>query len=72
MSDKLEKEKLLSLENHDMVGNHMYDQGRKSQVIGISEVQVQLKEEYISSNRIHIHMSELTRSEKNSFEVHCL
>lgn len=67
ISEDNEKERLLSLENHDLLAKHMYEQGRNSQIIGISEVQVQLKEEYISSNTIQMHMSELTKSEKKEF-----
>lgn len=67
LKDNDVKEKLLSLENHDMLGKHMYNQAREDMGINMGEVQVQLKESYISSNTIHMHTSELTKSEKKEF-----
>lgn len=67
LTDKNVKEKLLSLENHEMLAEHMYHQGRESREIGVGEVEVELNEAYISSNSIHMHMSELNRKEKKEF-----
>ena len=67
LSDPEEKEKLLSLENHSRLSNHMYEQGRDSKVIGMSEVEVELKESYISSSSINMHIAELTREERRQF-----
>lgn len=67
LSDNAVKEKLLSLENHDLLAEHMYEQGRASDAIGLSEVQVQLNESYISSSSIHMHMSDLNKQEKKEF-----
>ncbi|MFY0599660.1 MAG: hypothetical protein JXR03_08305 [Cyclobacteriaceae bacterium] len=61
------KEKLMSLENHDQLANHMYHQGRDAKEIGMSEVQIELREGYISSSSIHKHMSDMSKDEKKDF-----
>ncbi|WP_258104158.1 hypothetical protein [Marinoscillum sp. MHG1-6] len=67
LSDNSVKERLLSIENHDRVARHMYDQGQKAREIGLSEVKVELREGYISSNTIHMHVSELSKNERKEF-----
>lgn len=62
-----QKERLLTLENHERLSRHMYEQGRDSRVIGMSEVEVDLKESYISSSSIHVHIAELTKQERRAF-----
>lgn len=62
-----EKERLMSIENHDRLARHMYEQGRDAKEIGISEISVELREGYITSNTIYLHMSELTADEKKDF-----
>lgn len=58
---------LLSLENHDMLARHMYDQARQDIDIGMSETEIHLKEGYISTSTIHLHTNELTKEEKKEF-----
>lgn len=67
ISDKSVKEKLLSIENHEILANHMYKQAKRDRKIGIGEVQVKLEESYISSSSIHMHMSDLSKYEKKEF-----
>lgn len=62
-----EKEKLMTLENHSRLSKHMYEQGRDSKVIGMSEVDVELRESYISSSSIHMHIADLTKQERRQF-----
>lgn len=64
LTDDEEKQKLLSLQNHDMLATHMYEQARDIQNFKVGEVQVKLHESYISSSSIHKHMSDFTKSEK--------
>lgn len=58
---------LLSLENHDMLARHMYEQASKAINIGMAETEVHLHEGYISSSTINLHTSELTKEEKKEF-----
>ena len=58
---------LLSLENHDMLARHMYDQARAANIPGMAETEVHLHEGYISSSTINMHTSELSKDEKRDF-----
>jgi len=64
LSDDSVKSHLLSLENHDLITEHMYDQVMASQRKSSAEVEVRLHESYITTNSIEINTHELEKSEK--------
>jgi len=70
MSNDSIKYALMELENHDILAEHMYNQGRKYQGIGMAETEVKLHESYISTNSIHLHTSDLDKDEKKEIRNH--
>ena len=55
LSNKEVKEELLSLENHALLGEHMFQQALNESNTKMAEVQISLHEAYISTNSIHVH-----------------
>lgn len=68
LSDQKVKQDLLSLENHDLLSEHMYHQALQSSRTEIAEVKVSLHETYISTNTIHLHTGALSKEEKHEFK----
>ncbi|MFY0605377.1 MAG: hypothetical protein JXR10_01600 [Cyclobacteriaceae bacterium] len=64
LSDERVKSDLLSLENHELITKHMYDQVMKETRQGSAEVEVRLHESYITTNSIHLNTHELGKDEK--------
>ncbi len=58
---------LLTLENHQLLTKHMYDQAMKGNREEITEIEIALHESYMSTSSIHMHVSELDEEEKKEF-----
>ena len=61
------KSELLSLENHSLLSQHMYNQSLKKTNLDMAEVTVKLHESYMSNNSINLGLNELSKSEKKEF-----
>ncbi len=64
LSDDSTKSGLLSLENHELITKHMYDQVMSGRRKGSAEIEVKLHESYITTNSIHLNTHELNKDEK--------
>lgn len=59
------KSSILSLKNHDLLAEHLYDQTLSTIHADIGRFKISLEESYISTNSVHEHMSDLSNSEKD-------
>lgn len=64
------KSHLLSIKNHALLAEHIYDQALQKSNTTMGEVKLELNETFISSNTIHEGVKELTHKEKEEFQNH--
>lgn len=60
------KSQLLSLENHEMLAHHMFNQVIAQNKVDMAEVQVKLHESCISTSSVNLHVSDLDKKEKET------
>lgn len=61
------KSQLLTLENHNLLTKHMYEQAMKGNTEAITEIEIALHESYMSTSSIHMHVDQLDAQEKKEF-----
>ncbi|WP_109829951.1 hypothetical protein [Reichenbachiella versicolor] len=59
------KSSLLSLKNHDLFAQHLYEQALKGVKSDMGRFKISVKESYITANSIHTSISKLTKDEKD-------
>ncbi|MEP2026876.1 MAG: hypothetical protein ABJH98_08825 [Reichenbachiella sp.] len=64
------KSSLLSIKNHALLAEHIYDQALSETKTSMGEVKLELDETFISTNTIHENVGEMTRREKDDFQSH--
>lgn len=64
------KSSLLSIKNHALLAEHIYDQALDESNTSMGEVQLELDETFISTNTIHESVGKMTRREKDDFKSH--
>ncbi|MDW3210810.1 MAG: hypothetical protein R8N23_13120 [Reichenbachiella sp.] len=64
------KSSLLSIKNHALLAEHIYDQALDESNTSMGEVQLELDETFISTNTIHESVGKMTRREKEDFKSH--
>ncbi|SMD39042.1 hypothetical protein SAMN04488029_4018 [Reichenbachiella faecimaris] len=64
------KSSLLSIKNHALLAEHIYDQALSESNTTMGEVQLELDETFISTNTIHENVGKMTHREKNEFKSH--
>lgn len=64
------KSRLLSIKNHALLAEHIYDQALAKSNTTMGEVKLELNETFVSSNTIHEDVKALTRKEKEEFQNH--
>jgi DNA-binding transcriptional regulator YiaG len=67
LADPAEKRRILAQENHDLLTQHMFQRAMNTTNKEVSEIQIKLKERYISTEEIHQHVKDLSESEKKDF-----
>lgn len=64
------KSALLSIKNHELLAEHIYDQALSESNTSMGEVQLELNETFISTNTIHENVGQLNKKEKEDFKSH--
>lgn len=64
------KSSLLSIKNHALLAEHIYDQALTEANTSMGEVQLELDETFISTNTIHEDVGKMSRREKDEFKSH--
>lgn len=64
------KSGLLSLKNHELLAEHIYDQALTEANTTMGEVRLELNETFISTNTIHENVGKLNKREKEDFKSH--
>ncbi|WP_420581421.1 hypothetical protein [Reichenbachiella sp.] len=64
------KSSLLSIKNHALLAEHIYDQALDETNSTMGEVQLELDETFISTNTIHEGVGKMTKHEKEDFKSH--
>ncbi|MFY0628148.1 MAG: hypothetical protein JXR07_17755 [Reichenbachiella sp.] len=65
LKDESVKSSILSLKNHDLLAEHLYDQTLKNVHSSIGQFKIHLQESYISTNSVHEHMGNMSKEEKD-------
>lgn len=64
------KSELLSIKNHALLAEHIYDQALNETNTTMGQVQLELNETFISTNTIHEDVGKLNKREKDEFKSH--